>query len=371
METPNGDETKSSKATLDEKQKKIKQDKFAEIRKRARGNRNEEKIFMDKSKVLEMLPALCGKQDFRFRETEVRNILFVGRTRSGKSTVVRTMTGVQNVVRPLSIFSGTKHVHFRNFALKGKSGLDYTLNVIDTPGLFEVKKVGEAARSDEEILNMIAECLKNEITRLHGIILFCSLTAGVNDTDVIAMKKLIQTFGVDTNMAICVTRSENTTQVQRETIVTELEQHGEIGELLKQVNSNIFFMGAVDPDRVTDDSTLEKIVAQVIEDRANFLEFIFLCQNDTKIEDLKFVKDKRVEIKRKIRSRQNVLGKLMLRNNTDEEEIQYQINACRSEVQNLRILVSLFDSECLELYAKLCRDMDDLLIKLPDLQDEH
>jgi len=179
-----------------EESTKVRKQKMAELRLRVK-NKSREQIFMDKTKVLEALPKLCEKQDFRFRSTEVRNILLVGRSRSGKSTVIRTLKTVENVVKPLTIFSETKSVNFKNFSLRGEDQLDYTFNIIDTPGLFEVKRKGEKARTDAEILDMISDCLKNEITRLHVIILFCSLTAGVDRTDVIAMKRLIETFGIE------------------------------------------------------------------------------------------------------------------------------------------------------------------------------
>jgi len=63
---------------------------------------------------------------------------------------------------------------------------------------------------------MVSECLKNEITKLHLIILVCSVEAGVNNTDVEAMEKLIETFGDEANTIICITRSEEMNRESRE-----------------------------------------------------------------------------------------------------------------------------------------------------------
>jgi len=288
------------KGKEDEKLAKQREQKMAALRRKTLNPIQMQPIFMERQKVMDALPNLCAKQDYELRKTEVRNVLFVGKSRSGKSTVIRTLRGVENSIDALTLFSETKEVQFRNFALQSKDPheKDYTFNIIDTPGLFEVKRAGQKARTDEEILNMISDCLKNEITRLHLIILFCSITAGVDNSDVLAMKKLIETFGVDTNMAICITRSENSSPADRGKILGELEQHAEVGDLIQQVKKNVFFMGAVDPERASE-HTLQKMVDRVVEDRANLLQFIFYCDNDTKIEELKFVDDKRIEIKKK------------------------------------------------------------------------
>jgi len=126
-------------------------------------------------------------------------------------------------------------------------------------------------------------------------------------------------------------------------------------------------MGAVDPDRVTDEDTMKKLVDKVIEDRKNFLDFLFLCNNDTRIENLKFVSDKRAEIKKKIQDKQRTVTNLLLRNLDDEESINHA-EKCLLEVQNLKHMVPLFDTDCLELYAKLSKDLDELTAKLPKIK---
>jgi len=121
-------------------------------------------------------------------------------------------------------------------------------------------------------------------------------------------------------------------------------------------------MGAVDPERASE-HTLQKMVDRVVEDRANLLQFIFYCDNDTKIEELKFVDDKRIEIKKKIQSVQKVATALL--ENKAADDSQRKANSCYIEAQNLRHLVALFDTQCLSEYAELSKSMDDLAQKFP------
>jgi len=116
--------------------------------------------FLSIDKVMSSLTEFAKDQDFAFRRTEVRHVLMVGKTRSGKTTAVNTLKGVENIAKPMTLFSETTNVHFRSFALQSKEHQDFTISIIDTPGLFELKKQGDIARSDEEILSMIADCLK-------------------------------------------------------------------------------------------------------------------------------------------------------------------------------------------------------------------
>jgi len=122
-------------------------------------------------------------------------------------------------------------------------------------------------------------------------------------------------------------------------------------ELVKQVRQNIFFMGAIDTSRVPSRDHLEKLVARVQEDRLILLQVIFAADYPTRIEGLKFITSKRVEVKRKIQEKQETVTNLLNRN-LEEKDIKLA-KACGSEVHELRHIVSLFDAECLELYSKL------------------
>jgi len=140
---------------------------------------------------------------------------------------------------------------------------------------------------------MITECLNNEIVKINAIILFCSVTSGINEMDIVAMEKLIQYFGTDTNMAICLTKSEGMSDTERESRKKELYQHPSMGPLIDQVHGNILFMGSIDPEKIKDDETLNHYIKKVATDRETLLNWLFLCDDETKIESLSFVDAKK------------------------------------------------------------------------------
>jgi len=236
-----------------------------------------------------LLLNLSKKQDYRFKDTDVRNILFVGRTRSGKSTAIATLKGVEHTSKRLEIFSETKFARLKPFTLEGKDGTNFNINIIDTPGLFEITQDGQQSRADGQIMDMITDCLKYEVTKINMIVLFCSLIYGINDTDVYAMEKLVEHFGEEVTMVICITRAEQMTEEVREENIEKLKKYKRMNELINRVDGRVIFSGSIDSEKVVDEKSLSSISNRIIEDRQTFLDLIFACMDFTKIHDLKFV----------------------------------------------------------------------------------
>jgi len=223
----------------------------------------------------------------------------VGKTRSGKSTAISTLKTVENLALPLDLFSNSAGVQFQSFSLKENGLVDYTFNIIDTPGLFEVVQEGKTARSNDKILEMVSECLKNEITKIHAIVLFCSISEGLNLFDVEALKTLINCFGQDTNMIIVITRAENLNKVERNGYIEKLKQHSDLKEIIKIVRNRIVFMGAVDPKNMTSELVLKEHAERIKEDRKILLKFLFACKRFKTIDKLQFVrKNKKTLLKK-------------------------------------------------------------------------
>jgi predicted GTPase len=77
-----------------------------------------------------------------FIETETRNCLLCGRTRSGKTTTMGVLKDPCFSPKSQSNFSETQGPKFQSFSIKNKANTcvqKFTINIIDTPGLFEVK----------------------------------------------------------------------------------------------------------------------------------------------------------------------------------------------------------------------------------------
>jgi len=156
-----------------------------------------------KSKIPEddikaLLYEIRSGNPYSLEETQTRNILIVGRTRSGKSTAVGILKDPCHEPKEMSIFSDTVDPKYQSFALDDKvKNIKYTINVIDTPGLKEVKQIGVDARNDSVILNTINYCLKNEITKINLLLIFISFELGVTNDDLDSFQTFLEKFEHD------------------------------------------------------------------------------------------------------------------------------------------------------------------------------
>jgi len=255
------------------------------------GDESDDEGQLNPKEIEKLLGVHLNKQEYMFTESNTRNILLVGKSRSGKTTAINTLKGINNYVTKATIFSETKQPKLTTFALKSTRLLPhYTFNLIDTPGLSEIKKDGEEARTDDEITSIITTLLKMEITKIHIIFLFCSVQATIERTDLEVMKKLQQHFGTEVNMAICITRSEKYDSKKKKNLKKELLEHKEMKEIINSAKNNVFFIGAVDASDGLTKVQLDKEANRVLHDRNLLLNFIFLCSQPQTLLELEFVK---------------------------------------------------------------------------------
>jgi len=267
------------------------------------------------------------RNGFSLEETKTRNVLIVGRTRSGKSTAVGVLKDPCHSPKSMSIFSDTVEPKFQSFSLDNKeSSTKYTLNIIDTPGLKEVKEVGVEARSDLAIMNTINYCLTNEITKINVLLIFISFELGITSDDLSAFQSFIEKFGHDNiKIGICVTRSEDKDKQWQTDIEEQLKKHVYFREVLKRPNICLCFIECVDPQKATilsnvDD--LKKIYVRVYNLRKKVLEIVFDADKQVSLLELPIAKAAADNLQAVFESQSGILA--FLENNSDMNTAQAQ-----------------------------------------------
>lgn len=257
---------------------------------------------------------------YRLEETRTRNILIVGKTRSGKSTATGVMKDPCYIPKEMSIFSDTVDPKFQSFSLDNQNdGTKYTVNIIDTPGLKEVKEVGQDARSDESILNTIQYCLKNEITKINVLLIFISFELGVTSDDLDSFATFLKYFGHENAcVCMCITRAEDKPLSWRKNIITQLKSHPYFKEILddsdgKSPKCQVEFIGCVDQVKLQTISSIDDLKKQyvtVYRLRESLLKRVFNAEQQVKLIDLPISTGILEELKGIFEAQEKILNRL-------------------------------------------------------------
>jgi len=245
----------------------------------------------------EVRKIIYRNDEYKFIETETRNVLLVGRTRSGKSTAMEVLKDPCYVPKSDTIFSETVEPAFKSFSIQNivkEQTEEVTLNIIDTPGLFEVKDIESGSeRTNEAIKKTIAKCLEHEITNIHIIILFVTFEAGINPNDIKAMQIFLDMFGgSNLKICLCITHADGHDNDWQITRKEELMKYKATKEMIEKEGMEVIFMGCVGSlHNITTKGQLERLYKRVYLMRRNLLKHIFQAENRVQLDTLNVISD--------------------------------------------------------------------------------
>ena len=126
---------------------------------------------------------------FNAKESAVINVLVVGRSQTGKTTLIESLKNT-SFVSVMTGFSDTRNVTHHPIVIHDKeTNQYYQINLIDTIGLSEHAREANITRTDDEILKLAVKFLVKEITSLHAVI-FVSKAGDTHLNDIEVFKKL-------------------------------------------------------------------------------------------------------------------------------------------------------------------------------------
>ncbi|CAF2979971.1 unnamed protein product [Rotaria socialis] len=183
----------------------------------------------------------------KVRKVDHKNVLLIGRTRTGKSTIKKVLVDPTTVADEMKLAAQTRTATIESYIIDDNATV---LNIIDTPGLFERGSSEINWQDNKAILKTIETCIAREITKFHLVCFCASFESGVHEEDVKAMKLLIDFLGPDltNNACLIVTRCESKNEKQRADLKHEIENDTMFKPLAGYFKKGILFSGTLDHD---------------------------------------------------------------------------------------------------------------------------
>ncbi|CAF1425973.1 unnamed protein product [Rotaria magnacalcarata] len=225
-----------------------------------------------------------------------KNILIIGRSRTGKSTIKSLLVDPTKIPKDLTLKADTKQAKFCSFHLQKDN---VVINIIDTPGLFERSTTEVDIRDNTTILNTIGTCINMEITKFHVICFCVSLTNGINGDDIKSLEILIEYLGKKISKISCliITHCESKSEEKRNKLKEELVQDNYFKKIAPFFELGIFFSGSINPDDFHNgnDSVIDQY-CMVSEYRTQLIELFLSIKEPLPIVEIangstKFAKD--------------------------------------------------------------------------------
>ena len=172
------------------------------------------------------------------RDIKERNILIVGRSRSGKTTLVNSIEDVCQVGEYGSIFFSTREPKLQTTDLS-----EYKFRVLDTPGLCEHAPKGQTTRDNKEIVRLIKEKAEEHFggegfEEVDTVIMTFTVDDGFNSNDIVSLKAFLPELPAHAKKILVITHAESFDLKDQESIQDQISQHKELSVLV-----NTYFRG--------------------------------------------------------------------------------------------------------------------------------
>ena len=214
---------------------------------------NERDVLPDFDEMLSDVTDWSDEQNkYPFRRTTTYNLLLMGKTRTGKTTVAKVLENPCYVPPDARLHSETKQVTIHPVAT---TNIDdqriFCFNIIDTPGMFDRVKKESKSLTNEKIKAAIDKCINDDVTNIHLFAFVISCQSNLDREDIQSMIFVKDNYPfLHDYIALIVTHCEETNDEQRHMKVAEFFESEQVARhnLREFFGKRIFFMGSLRPE---------------------------------------------------------------------------------------------------------------------------
>jgi GTP-binding protein EngB required for normal cell division len=185
-------------------------------------------------------------EEFEVFENTRCDVLILGESRTGKSTWKNVLRNPNHITQ-LEVWRGTKNPETTNTLFK-IGGRFISVNIIDTPGFGEASA---AARTDDDLRNLITKFVKEDITRLNLVLIAINGSGGMTASQVKNITNCIKFLGKQISPKTCflVTHFENRTAADEQKWVADFTNNPNMRFLMRACGGGFLFTGALNKNQ--------------------------------------------------------------------------------------------------------------------------
>jgi GTP-binding protein EngB required for normal cell division len=221
---------------------------------------------------------MSNQNQYQFSQCTDRNIVLIGRTRTGKSTI-SSMIRDPFYLPPLpSLFACTRNITFNRITATHR-GNAYFFTIIDSPGLYDSMRNEGERLTNKTIKKHLDECITKDITHIHAFAFVFSSSSGINIEDIQSMMFIQKNYPELRNFFILIiTHCEEKNEEERRNFMEEFFQHPDVIKhgLREFFGLGIYFTGCLRPQlqRVPNIMAAKAQATNILEMRKKLLDFL-------------------------------------------------------------------------------------------------
>jgi len=263
-------------------------------------------MLIKKNEISNNLTKISVKEKYIISNSKKLNILFVGKGRSGKTSFKNLLQSPHQFSKDLKLHAGTidSEIHF--YVLSDKlNNNQYTLDIIDTPGLFERRENENEARENSNLINLIKVCVEREITNFHCVCFFISCPKGIDQEDIksiIEFQKIFFGKDIANNACLVLTRCEKHSNEYLEQLKFQLYNDKDLKNIKDYFKLGLFYSGLIDHNDFnnSDDQAVYRQYKQISKYRNEFIDMLLRIQKPFMVNETAFSEIKNINGQLKI-----------------------------------------------------------------------